>query len=212
MVRHIHIRTRGQRTTLFTAWLLVVAALWPIPGSAQQPGHRYASPELAMESIGARPQGRAATGDLNGDGLADWANMVTIKNDGGDYRLLLICTKDADGTFQIAARSVAQPFPDRVDTDQIQIEGGYLFVYMSYTRGTDMPQMDMWTIRYWRDAWRAVSLLETDTIGDTGKSIVTDTNLLTGRTVVTHKSGEKIISSKTGVAKKHSTLVSDLSF
>ena len=65
-----------------------------------------------------------------------------------------------------------------------------------------MPQMDMWTIRYWRDAWRAVSLLETDTIGDTGKSIVTDTNLLTGRTVVTHKSGEKIISSKTAVAKK----------
>lgn len=212
MVRTIDIGIRGRRVAQVTAWLLLAMALWPVSGSAQHPSNRYASPEQAMAAIGARPQSRAATGDLNGDGLDDWANMVTIKNGGNDERLLLICTKDSDGMFRIAARSIAQPFPDRIDTELIEIEGGYLFVYMSSTRGTDMPQMDMWVIRYWREAWRAVSLLETDPIGDTGKSIVTDTNLLTGRTVVTHKSGEKITTTRTGVTPKRSTLVSDLSF
>lgn len=182
----------------------------PVSDSASR--SEYASPADAMAAIGARPQSRAATGDLNGDGLADWANMVTVKNGSGEERLLLICTKDPDGMYRVAARSIAQPFPDRVDTEMIEIEGGHLFVYMSYTRGTDMPQMDMWVIKYWRDTWRAVSHSETETIGDTGKSTVTETNLLTGRTVVTHKSSEKIVSTKTSVTKKRSTLVSELAF
>jgi len=62
MMTHV-LRTRSQRTTLFTARLFIAAALWPVPGSAEQPVHRYASPELAMESIGARHLGRGATGD-----------------------------------------------------------------------------------------------------------------------------------------------------
>lgn len=146
-----------------------------------------------------------ARGDLNGDGIEDWALRVTYpttEDDRSRERVLVLFARK-DGSVFLAARSNETEEPMRGSAiGDIQIKHGSLYLQSGGATCCE-AESDVEQFKFRDGAFVRIGMTARSfSTDDTNKDVTEDTNLLTGDKIVTDKSGKKAKVSKTKVPKE----------
>ena len=144
----------------------------------------------------------SATGDLNGDGVDDWAGAIPrtkVADDVDTVQVYVLIRQGANGPFRLAATNGEREIGRSgcCWVEHIRIENSSLYVqHNAKTHGT--MEAATHQFKMYKDGWRLVGVrvFYLDVGADT--STETDTNVLTGRVVVTKQKGDK----RTGVTTR----------
>ncbi|WP_369929462.1 hypothetical protein [Xanthomonas sp. NCPPB 2632] len=162
-------------------------------GYASEGKQEYASPDAALKAIyGTRMLTmREVQGDLNGDGLTDWAGVVSYVEADATMRRLLILTRTPNGGYTLAAQSKPDVQWDSA-AEELEISGKDLFANFSHGGG-DHPFKWVSQVRLYKNQWRIIGTKITSYDVDDTKSIVEDTNTLTGNKITSYMDGKRTL-------------------
>lgn len=162
-------------------------------GSDRGSKQEYASPDAALKAIyGARLlTKREVQGDLDGDGVTDWAGVVSYVEANATMRRLMIFTRTPDGGYALAAQSKPDVQWDSA-VEELEISDKDLFVSFSHGGG-DHPYTWVSQVRLYKDQWRVIGTKTTSFDVDDTKSIVEDTNRLTGNKITSYMDGKRTL-------------------
>ena len=142
----------------------------------------------------------SANGDLNGDGVADWAGAIprTKKGDTAvdTLQIYVLIRQGANGPYRLEVTN-GERETGRSGccwVEDVRIENSSLYIqHNAKTHGTMETATHQFKI--YKGAWRLVGVRIFYLDVDADTSTETDTNVLTGRVVVTKQKGDK----RTGV-------------
>ena len=136
----------------------------------------------------------SANGDLNGDSVPDWAGSIQRSREGPSdtAQLWILIREGRDGPFRLAATTGSRVTSGNgcCWVEDIRIENSSLYVqHNEKTHGT--MEAATHQFKLYKGAWRLVGVrvFNLDVGADT--SVLTDSNVLTGRVVITKEKGEK---------------------
>lgn len=157
----------------------------------------------------------AARGDLNGDGLEDWAGVIERRRpDASQTYQLYVLLQSPRGGFRVAERSKEAPFSGTgcCWVEDLRIARSSIYVQNNAKSGGSMEAVTH-QFKLYRGAWRQVGLriYRTDQTSDT--STDTDMNLLTGSvTEETQKGDDKPAARRRRRKKFPARLLKDFDF
>jgi hypothetical protein len=182
------------------------------PPSLPEIGSSATTPDAFMASIfsSGTPRVMSARGDLNGDGIEDWAAVLQWVGKHGEEAQLIILTGRPTGGFALAEHS--QPTQlYRYGIDDIRIEHGSLFLKTDHPGSATSHSGSIFHIKYYQGDWRLIGCNLFD--AEVGASTMTHQsyNYLTGRSV-SEKLNErgKVVSSTTGHIDTAAQLLRDI--
>ncbi|WP_369929468.1 hypothetical protein [Xanthomonas sp. NCPPB 2632] len=178
----------------FVALGLACVAFAPTSrGAGDSASLTYPSPEAALKAIyGSHLINKwEVRGDLDGDGQSDWAGVVAYEEADANRRRLIILTRTKDGVYTVAAQSKPETEANSA-VEQLEINGKDLFVNFSYGGG-EHPYIWVSQVRLYRGQWRVIGTKTTSFDVDDTKSIVEDTNLLTGNKITSYMDGKRTL-------------------
>lgn len=162
-------------------------------GSDRASEQEYASPDAALKAIyGDRLlTKREVQGDLDGDGLTDWAGVVSYVEANATMRRLIILARTPNGGYILAAQSKPDVQWDSA-VEELEISGKDLFVNFSHGGG-EHPYTWVSQVRLYKDQWRVIGTKTTSFDVDDTKSIVEDANRLTGNKITSYMDGKRTL-------------------
>ncbi|WP_369929471.1 hypothetical protein [Xanthomonas sp. NCPPB 2632] len=162
-------------------------------GTSDGKGQEYRSPEAALTFIYGSHliSKREVQGDLNGDGLTDWAGVVSYMEADATMRRLLILTRTPNGDYTLAAQSKPDVQCDSA-VEELEIIGKDLFVNFSHGGG-EHPFKWVSQVRLYKSHWRVIGTKITSFDVDDTKSIVENTNMLTGNKITSYMDGKRTL-------------------
>jgi hypothetical protein len=180
-------------------------------GSDHDKKQEYASPDAALKALyGTRLlTKREVQGDLDGDGLPDWAGVVSYVEADATMRRLIILTRTPKGGYALAAQSK----PDiqwNSAVEELEISGKDLFVNFSHGGG-EHPYTWVSQVRLYKDQWRVIGTKTTSFDVDDTKSIVEDTNMLTGNKITSYRDGKRTFRVERSKASNTTNLLEETS-
>jgi len=136
-----------------------------------------------------------ATGDLNGDGLADWAGVIHRRRaDSSPTYQLYVLLRLPQGGFQLAEKSIEEEIPGMgcCWAEDLTIRGSSIYIQ---NNAKDASTMEAATHQFklYKGEWRlvGVKILITDFRTDPPSEMDTDTNVLTGLVIERRQKGDK---------------------
>jgi len=156
------------------------------------------------------PRVMSVRGDLNGDGVEDWAAVLQWIGKYGEEAQLIILTGRPTGGFVLAEHSQTTQLY-RYGIDDIRIEHGSLFLQTDHPGSATSHSGSTFQIKYHQGDWRLIGCNLFD--AEVGASTMTHQSYdyLTGRSI-SEKLNErgKVISSTTGHIDTAAQLLRDI--
>lgn len=178
----------------FVALGLACVAFAPTSyGAGDSASLTYPSPEAALKAIyGSHLINKwEVRGDLDGDGQPDWAGVVAYEEADANRRRLIILTRTKDGGYTVAAQSKPDVQWDSA-VEELEISVKDLFANFSHGGG-DHPFKWVSQVRLYKNQWRIIGTKITSYDVDDTKSIVEDTNTLTGNKITSYMDGKRTL-------------------
>jgi hypothetical protein len=157
-----------------------------------------------------------ATGDLNGDGLADWAGVIHRRRaDSSPTYQLYVLLRLPQGGFHLAEKSIEEEAPGMgcCWAEDLAIRGSSIYIQ---NNAKDASTMEAATHQFklYKGEWRLVGMkiLITDFSTDPPSDRDTDMNLLTGLVIEKRRKGDNKPVTKTRRKKFGTYLLKDYDF
>jgi len=158
-----------------------------------------------------------ATGDLNGDGLDDWAGVIHRggRGDSSPTYQLYVLLRLPQGGFQLAEKSIEEEIPGMgcCWAEALAIRGSSIYIQ---NNAKDASTMEAATHQFklYKGEWRLVGLkiLLTDFSTNPPSEIDTDMNVLTGLVIERRQKGDNKPVMKTRRKKFATRLLKDYDF
>lgn len=140
-------------------------------------------------------------GDLNGDGLKDWAGVIQrkieIKDKDADESYLsetiqlYVLLQQKDGAYKIAEKSVETGFGGLGGTyvENLEIKNSSIFLQIN-SKGADYAEPNFYQFKLYNGEWRLIGYRTFHLEISADDSVETDRNLLTGAVIVKKQKGE----------------------
>lgn len=162
---------------------IALLLLCPISGSAQD---TFRNLDSFLKSTLKAEDGlnEAARGDLNGDGLVDWAGVIHRRpKDASPTYQLFVLLRERDGGFQVAAKSIEEEIPGMgcCWVESLEIRRGSIYIQNNAKTASVMEAVTH-QFKFHRGEWRLVGITSyyTDHGPESPGSRDTTMNLLTG--------------------------------
>jgi hypothetical protein len=157
-----------------------------------------------------------AKGDLNSDGLEDWAGVIQRqKADGAPTTQLYVLLRTQQGGYRVAEKSMEAPVAGAgcCWVESLEINRSSIFIQNNAKTATTMEAATH-QFRLYQGQWRLIGLkIYYDDHGtDNPHSTDTDMNLLTGSVIVKKQKGENRPVTKKSRKKFSTYLLKDFNF
>jgi hypothetical protein len=153
-----------------------------------------------------------AKGDLNGDGLADWAGVIHRQKQSPTYQLYVLLQQPGGG-YRIAERSLEEEIAGMgcCWVEDLRIERSSIYIQNNAKTAATMEAATH-QFKIHQRQWRliGVRIYYLDHVADT--SIETDMNLLTGLVIEKKQKGERNPTTKKSTRKFGLHLLKDFNF
>lgn len=201
-----------------SAWYVFISALvvvwWPIVASAQA---EFPSTDAFVKSIvkGKSDLSVEAKGDLNGDGLADWAGVV--RREKGDFQStyqLYVLLQLPGGGYRVAETSTEAEIPGMgcCWVEDLRIARSSIYIQNNAKTAATMEAATH-QFKLQRGQWRLIGVRIYYLDHSTNTSTETDVNLLTGLVIEKKQKGERRPAATTRRSKKFAVhLLKDFDF
>ena len=142
-----------------------------------------------------------AEGDLNGDGLKDWAGLINRKTamkfeDADEPYIretiqLYVLLQQKNGSYKIAEKSVETQFGGLGGTyfENLEIKNSSVFLQIN-SKGADYVEPNFYQFKLNNGEWRLINYRTFHLEISADDSVETDRNLLTGTVIVKKQKGE----------------------
>ena len=217
IVQHAQVRA-GKMALVVLCWFALMGFTDTPPAeptsrpSLPAIGSFATTPDAFLASLfsSGTPRVMSARGDINGDGIEDWAAVLQWAGKYGEEAQLIILTGRPTGGFALAEHSQTTQLY-RYGIDDIRIEHGSLFLQTDHSGSATSHSGSTFQIKYYQGDWRLIGCNLFD--AEAGASTMTHQsyNYLTGRSV-SEKLNErgKIVSSTTGHIGTAAQLLRDI--
>lgn len=171
-------------------WLsLIIICLCPLVVPAQTD---YPTVKAFRSSI-AKGEDRLsveARGDLNGDGLEDWAGVVRREKSAPTYQLYVLL-RQSQGSFQVAQTSKEEVIPGMgcCWVEDLTITRSSIYIQNNAKDATSMEAATH-QFKLYKGEWRLVGVKIYEVNHRTDVSTDTDMNVLTGAVIETRRKGD----------------------
>lgn len=185
----------------------------PLPVAAQGD---FASIDSFLKSTFRGEDGlnEGARGDLNGDGLADWAGVIHRRptDDSPTYQLYVLLRLRGGG-FHLAEKSIEEEIPGMgcCWVERLEIRRGGLYVQNNAKTASVMEAVTH-QFKLHKGEWRLVGIKSYYTDHEASRTRDTKMNLLTGLVVEKKQKGDRKPVTKTRREKFASYLLKDFDF
>lgn len=184
-------KRRNSRSTVLILCLLVL--LWcPIAATAQT---EFPSPDAFVKSIlkGKSDLSTEAKGDLNGDGLADWAGVV--RREKGDFLStyqLYVLLRQPNGGYRAAETSTEAEIPGMgcCWVEDLRIARSSIYIQNNAKTAATMEAATH-QFKLYQGQWRLIGVRIYYIDHSSNTSTDTDVNLLTGLVIEKKQRGER---------------------
>jgi hypothetical protein len=173
----------------FMRLVVFVLLSWPIIGHSQEV---FSSPDRFVKSILAGEDSLSveAKGDLNGDGLVDWAGVIHRQKATQTYQLYVLLQQG--GGYRIAEKSLEEQIPGMgcCWVEDLRIERSSIYVQNNAKTATTMEAATH-QFKFYQGQWRliGVKIYYLDHVADI--STETNMNFLTGLVIEKKQKGER---------------------
>jgi len=178
-----------MRRLLILSTLIILCSSFP--AHAQED---FASPEAFVKSvsIGGAQLSLHARGDLNGDGLADWAGVIHRQQpDSSPTNQLYVLLRQRQGGYKVAEKSIEEEIPGMgcCWAEDLRIERASIYIQ---NNAKDASTMEAATHQFklYKGEWRLVGIRIYLVDHSSDVSTETDMNLLTGAVIEKKQKGE----------------------
>ena len=201
----------ARRLRLALPLLLILCFPFPAPAQAD-----FADPEAFLKSAlkGEDRLSFEARGDLNGDGLEDWAGVLHRRHpDASQTYQLYVLLRSARGGYRVAEKSKEAPVAASGCCWVESLDIGRSSVYVQHNaKSGDSMEAATHQFKLHRGRWRQVGLriYRTDHASDT--STDTDINLLTGSVTEKTQTGDAKPSTRRSRRRFPARLLKDFDF
>lgn len=164
-----------------------------------------------------------AEGDLDGDGLKDWAGLIQRKNERKfedsdepfefDTIRLYVLLQQKGGGYKIAEKSEETEFGGVGSTyiENLEIKNSSIFLQIN-SKGADYVEPHFYQFKQYNGEWRLIGYRTFHLEISADDSVETDRNLLTGAVVVKKQKGEAKPMVRQSRKKFPKLLLKDFSF
>jgi len=177
--------------------LVVLAALILFCPMAVQAQENFSSPDSFLTSTlqGEAQLGESARGDLNGDGLQDWAGVVHRRPvDASPTYQLYVLLRLREGGFRLAEKSIEEEIPGMgcCWLENLEIRRGSIYVQNNAKTATVMEAVTH-QFKLYQGEWRVVGIKSyyTDHGPEAPFDRDTEMNLLTGLVIEKRQKGKR---------------------
>ena len=185
------VRNAARRPRL---WLPALVIIWCASAAAAQGD--YSRVEVFLKSVleGEDELSVEARGDLNGDGLEDWAGVIHRRRpDAQPTYQLYVLLRTRGGGFGVAEKSKEAPVAGAgcCWVEDLEIRRASIYIQNNAKTASTMEAATH-QFKLYRGEWRLVGLriYHTDTGSDAAASTETDMNLLTGAVIEKRQTGD----------------------
>ena len=166
--------------------------LFPLPVAAQGD---FASLDSFLKSTlrGEGSLNEVARGDLNGDGLADWAGVIQRRPpDASPTYQLYILLRLREGGFHLAEKSIEEEIPGMgcCWVESLEIRRGSLYIQNNAKTASVMEAVTH-QFKLHKGEWRLVGIKSYYTDHEASRTRDTEMNLLTGLVVEKRQKGDR---------------------
>jgi hypothetical protein len=155
-----------------------------------------------------------AKGDLNGDGLEDWAGVIQRGEAGSSptYQLYVLLQAGQSG-YRVAERSKEAPIPGMgcCWMENLEIKRSSIYIQNNAKTATTMEAATH-QFKLYNGEWRLVGVRIYDIDQSTDVSTETDMNLLTGSVIEKKQKGERKPTTRSRRKKFSTSLLKDYDF
>lgn len=135
---------------------------------------------------------KIASGDLNNDGLEDFAVLLNEKSESGNSNRIAIYKGKADGTYELAAQSLNLEY-GAID---FEIKRRSLFI-TAFHNSLKESYSETYQFKYRNNAFFLIGKEESSYTPDDGNKLVVSENYLTGKRIkrqtISNKTSETIV-------------------
>ena len=174
-----------NRPLQFPLILSALLILWcPLAASSQ--GEFSSTHEFLKATLkGEDKLNIEAKGDLNGDGLEDWAGVIERKRpDPSTTNQLYVLLRSGQSGYRVAEKSKDAQIPGTgcCWVENLEIKNSSIYIQNTAKSGNGM-EVAIHQFKLYRGQWRLIGLLLKEYNPETQDSTETDMNLLTGAVV-----------------------------
>jgi len=123
----------------------------------------------------------AATGDLNNDGLEDWAGIIKIKRLTGNFQQLYVLTRTTNNHLKFSEASMEVDYIDCGGScsSEVSYESKSFYVTQASHNGVSNDSATT-QFKFYKNKWRAIGLKTYRADFENDIETITDANLITG--------------------------------
>jgi hypothetical protein len=179
---------------LFIALSMLIILSYPVSITAQDD---FATFEAFSKSVtkGEDRVSDSAKGDLNGDGLEDWAAVVYRKpEDASPTYQLFVLLREGQGGYRVAVKSIEEEIPGMgcCWLESLEVRNASVYVQNNAKTASDMEAVTH-QFKLLEGEWRLVGIKSsyTDHTPKAESTVDTEMNLLTGLVIEKTKKGKR---------------------